>query len=30
MNAEATQFDAIADARLNGWISEELLQLCVG
>ena len=29
MNAEATQFDAIADARLNGWISEELLQLCV-
>ena len=29
MNAEATQFDAIADARLHGWISEELLQLCV-
>jgi ABC-type nitrate/sulfonate/bicarbonate transport system substrate-binding protein len=29
MNAEATQFDAIADARLNGWISEELPQLCV-
>ena len=29
MNAEATQFDDIADARLDGWISEELPQLCV-
>ena len=29
MNAEATQFDEIADARLDGWISEELPQLCV-
>ena len=29
MNAEATQFDDIADARLDGWISEELPQLCM-
>ena len=29
MNAEATQFDDIADVRLDGWISEELPQLCV-
>lgn len=29
MNAEATQFDDLADARLDGSISEELPQLCV-
>ncbi|NBR27037.1 MAG: NAD-dependent deacetylase [Betaproteobacteria bacterium] len=28
MNAEATQFDDIADARLDGLISEELPQVC--
>ena len=28
MNAEATQFDSIADARLNGLISEQLPQVC--
>lgn len=30
MNAEATQFDDIADARLSGLISEELPQVCAG
>ena len=28
MNAEPTQFDDIADARLDGLISEELPQVC--